>query len=98
MLRTIIIRPWLMSSVRRQTEHVGQTTITLTGLHAHFEKARVAPMRLSTSLQGWVAKVAEQLDLTSDLNFAGDHLKLALSGTAPPNSYQARQNHADKIG
>jgi hypothetical protein len=36
----ITSRPWLMSSVGRRTEHAGQTTITLTGLHAHFEKAQ----------------------------------------------------------
>ena len=30
----ITSRPWLMSSVGRKTEHAGQTTITLTGLHA----------------------------------------------------------------
>ena len=40
----ITSRPWLMSSVGRRTEHAGQTTITLTGLHAHFEKARAALM------------------------------------------------------
>ena len=38
----ITSRPWLMSSVGRRTEHAGQTTITLTGLHAHFEKALTA--------------------------------------------------------
>jgi len=32
----ITSRPWLMSSVGSKTEHAGQTTITLTGLHAHF--------------------------------------------------------------
>ena len=50
----ITSRPWLMSSVGRRTEHAGQTTITLTGLHAHFEKARAALMRVSALLQGWV--------------------------------------------
>ena len=34
----ITSRPWLMSSVGRRTEHAGQTTITLTGLHAHSRK------------------------------------------------------------
>ena len=42
----ITSRPWLMSSVGRRTKHAGQTTITLTGLHAHFEKARAALRRL----------------------------------------------------
>ncbi|MBK7235726.1 MAG: hypothetical protein IPI02_08930 [Sterolibacteriaceae bacterium] len=52
----ITSRPWLMSSVGRRTEHAGQTTITLTGLHAHFEKARAALMRVSAMLQGWLAR------------------------------------------
>jgi hypothetical protein len=39
-----------MSSVGRRTEHAGQTTITLTGLHAHFEKARQVLMRISSQL------------------------------------------------
>ncbi|MDP2809450.1 MAG: transposase, partial [Rhodocyclaceae bacterium] len=58
----ITSRPWLMSSVGRRTEHAGQTTITLTGLHAHFEKARTALMRVSALLQGWVTQAAEQLN------------------------------------
>jgi hypothetical protein len=44
----ITSRPWLMSSVGRRTEHAGQTTITLTGLHAHFGKARQVLMRISS--------------------------------------------------
>ena len=60
----ITSRPWLMSSVGRRTEHAGQTTITLTGLHAHFEKARAMLMRLSALLQAWVTQAAEQLTLT----------------------------------
>ncbi|MBV5346167.1 MAG: hypothetical protein JZU63_11985, partial [Rhodoferax sp.] len=58
----ITSRPWLMSSVGRRTEHAGQTTITLTGLHAHFEKARAALMRVSTWLQGWATEAAEPLN------------------------------------
>ena len=37
-------RPWLMSTVGCRTEHAEQTTITLTGPHAYFEKARAALM------------------------------------------------------
>ena len=47
----ITSRPWLMASVGRRTEHAGQTTITLTGLHAHFAKARAALMRTSALLK-----------------------------------------------
>ena len=50
----ITSRPWLMSAVGRRTEHAGQTTITLTGQHADFGKARAALMRVSALLQGWV--------------------------------------------
>ena len=58
----ITSRPWLMSPVGRSTEHAEQTTITLTGLHAHFEKARAALMRVSALLQGWLAEAAEPLN------------------------------------
>jgi hypothetical protein len=57
----ITSRPWLMTSVGRKTEHAGQTTVTLTGLHAHFAPARAALTRVSALLQGWVAETAEQL-------------------------------------
>jgi len=57
-----------MSSVGQRAEHAGQTTITLTGLHAHFGKARAALMRVSALHQGWVAQAAEQL-ITHRLEF-----------------------------
>jgi hypothetical protein len=50
----ITSRPWLMSSVGRRTEHAGQTTITLTGLHADFAKARAALNRVSALLKAFV--------------------------------------------
>lgn len=43
----ITSRPWLMSSIGRRTEHAGQTTLSLTGLHAHFDKARQVLMLAS---------------------------------------------------
>jgi hypothetical protein len=52
----ITSRPWLMSSVGRRTEHAGQTTITLTGQHADFGKARAALMYVSALLQEWVVR------------------------------------------
>lgn len=61
----ITSRPWLMSSVGRRTEHAGLTTITLTGLHAHFEKARAALMRVSALLQGWVPQAGSALAIIS---------------------------------
>lgn len=87
-----------MSSVGRRTEHAGQTTITLTGLHAHFEKARAALMRVSALLQGWVTEAAEQLNLSSVWNFVCNHLKHVLAGIAPPRTHRLLQNHADGIG
>jgi hypothetical protein len=89
----ITSRPWLMSSVGRRTEHAGQTTITLTGLHAHFEKARAALMRVSALLQGWVADAAEQLDSTTVWRRVCSHLKHVLAGIAPTASHRLLENH-----
>jgi hypothetical protein len=94
----ITSRPWLMSSVGRRTEHAGQTTITLTGLHAHFEKARAALMRVSALLQGWVAEAAEQFGSITVWSRVCDHLKHVLAGIAPPASHRLLQNHAGGIG
>jgi hypothetical protein len=83
----ITSRPWLMSSVGRKTEHAGQTTITLTGLHAHFEKARARLMCASALLQGWGAQAAEQLNPKTVWHSVCDHLKRILAGVAPPKSH-----------
>lgn len=80
----ITSRPWLMSAVGRRTEHAGQTTITLTGLHADFGKARAALMRVSALLQGWVGRAAEQLNPTTVWNLVCDHLKRVVAGIAGP--------------
>ncbi len=82
----ITSRPWLMSSVGRRTEHAGQTTITLTGLHAHFDKARAMLMRVSALLQGWVAHGAEQLNPVSVWQRVCDHLKRIIVGIGPPKT------------
>lgn len=84
----ITSRPWLMSSVGRRTEHAGQTTITLTGLHAHFDKARAALMHVSFLLQGWLTRAAEQLSPTTVWNLACDHLKRMLAEIEPPPSHR----------
>ena len=94
----ITSRPWLMSSVGRRTEHAGQTTITLTGLHAHFEKARAALMRVSALLQGWVAQAAEQLNPQSVWQRFCDHLKQIIIGIGPPQSLLLLENHPNGIG
>ncbi len=94
----ITSRPWWMSSVGRRTEHAGQTTIALTGLHAHFEKARAAPMRVSALLQGWVADAAEPLNSTTVWSLVCDHFKHVIAGLPPPSALRLLQSHATGIG
>ena len=90
----ITSRPWLMSSVGRRTEHAGQTTITLTGLHAHFNKARIVLNRVSTLLQAWVTDAAEQLNPKTVWRCVCDYLKLVLAGIGPPSVLRLIKNHA----
>ena len=85
-LEAITSRPWLISSVGRRTEHAGQTTITLTGLHAHFDKARATLMRVSALLQGWLAQTAEQLNAVTVWQSVCDHLKQIIAGIGPPKT------------
>jgi hypothetical protein len=80
----ITSRPWLMTSVGRRTEHAGQTTLTLTGLHADFEKARAALMRLSTMLQEWLSAAAEQFKPRAVWHQCCDYLKRTLAAIGPP--------------
>lgn len=94
----ITSRPWLMSAVGRRTEHAGQTTITLTGLHAHAGKARAALMRVSALLQGWVTHAAEQLHPVSIWQRVCDHLKHTLADIGPPTALYLPLNHANGIG
>ena len=91
-------RPWLMSSVGRRTEHAGQTTITLTGLHAHFDKARTTLMRVSAMLQGWVTPTAEQFNAVTVWQRVCDHLKQIIAGVGPPKILRLLENHANGIG
>ena len=56
----ITSRPWLLSSVGIKTEHAGQTTVKITGIHAQAEKARSALMHVSALLKGWFEQAAEQ--------------------------------------
>jgi hypothetical protein len=94
----ITSRPWLMSSVGRRTEHAGQTTITLTGLHAHFGKARAVLTRVSNQLQAWVAEAAEQLGIISVWQLCCDHLKQTLAAIGPPPMFRLLPDHASGIG
>jgi hypothetical protein len=81
----ITSRPWLMTSVGRRTQHAGQTTLTLTGLHAEFDKARAALMRVSALLQQWVTTAAEQFKPRSVWVLCCDHLKRTLAAIGPPS-------------
>ena len=94
----ITSRPWLMSSIGRKTEHAGQTTITLTGLHAHFGKARVALMRVSALLKDWVARAAEQFDSKAVWTLCCDHIKQTIAKIGPPQPPPRLANHANGIG
>ena len=81
-----------MSSVGRKTEHAGQTTITLTGQHADFGKARAALMRVSSLLQEWVVYATEQLISVTVWGLVYDHLKCVLAGIGPPQRIQLLTN------
>jgi hypothetical protein len=67
--------------------------LALTGLHAHFDKARAALMRVSALLQGWVAEAAP----TSVWNFVCEHLKHVLARVTPPRMHRLFINHANGI-
>ena len=91
----ITSRPWLMSSVGRRTEHAGQTTITITGQHAHFAKARDALRRVSAMLHEWMRQAAEQFNVRSVWQLCCDHLKRTLAYSDPPPT---SGNHAHGLG
>ena len=80
----ITSRPWLMSSVGRRTEHAGQTTITLTGMHGEFRKARELLLRVSQLLQAWAKEAAEQLDTKRVWILCCEYLKRSLAAVGPP--------------
>lgn len=93
-LEAITSRPWLMSSVGRATSHAGQTTITLTGQHAYFDKARQVLMRISGQLQAWASEAAEQLNTRSVWLRCCDHLKRTLAAIGPSQTLRLLPDHA----
>jgi len=97
-LEAITSRPWLMASVGRATSHAGQTTITLTGQHAYFDKARHVLMRVSSQLQKWASDAAEQLNARSVWMRCCDHLKHTIAAIGPPLPLQLLQNYANRMG
>ena len=94
----ITSRPWLMASIGRKTEHAGQTTISLTGLHADFGLARIALTRVSTLLQGWARQTAEQLRPRPVWHRVCDHLKQLLAGFLPSKTPALWEINAVGIG
>ena len=94
----ITSRPWLMSSIGRKTEHAGQTTITLTGLHAHFGKAKEVLTRVSAMLKQWALYAAEQFNPAGVWQLVCDHLKHILVGIGPPKHRRFLINHASAVG
>lgn len=80
----ITSRPWLMSSIGRRTEHAGQTTITLTGLHARAAKAKQALARISALLQELSTRTAEQLAGLTVWQSLCAHLTQLITGVGPP--------------
>ena len=94
----ITSRPWLMSSIGRKTEHAGQTTITLTRLHAHFGKAKEVLTRVSAMLKQWALYAAEQFNPAGVWQLVCDHLKHILAGIGPPKHHRFLTNHASAVG
>jgi hypothetical protein len=90
----ITSRPWLMSAVGRRTEHAGQTTISLTGQHADFGKARAALMHVSALLQEWVVCATEQLNPATVRNLVCDHIKRVIASIGPPQNIRLLENGA----
>lgn len=97
-LEAITSRPWLLTSVGRKTEHSGQTTLTLTGLHADFAKARAALTRVSAMLQEWFQLATEQLKPTTVWGAICNHLKQLLASLDPPKKPKLIQNSAHASG
>ncbi len=97
-LEAMTSRPWLMSSVGRRTEHAGQTTITLTGQHAYFDKARQVLMRVSSQLQTWMSEAAEQFNAPSVWLRCCDHLKRTIAAIGPPAPLRLLIHHANRVG
>ena len=83
-----------MSSVGRKTEYAGQTTISLTGVHAEFAKARDALMRVSALLKEWTIRAAEQFNPFTVWRLVCEHLKRILAAIPPTQARRALENHA----
>ena len=74
------------------------STITLTGQHAYFDKAREVLMRVSSQLQGWFRETAEQLGSGSVWIRCCEHLKRTLAANGPPQALRLLTCHAGGVG
>lgn len=97
-LEAITSRPWLMSAIGRRTEHSGQTILTITGLHAHFERAQKVLTRVSTLLNTWATQAAEQLGDLTVWHRCCDYLLLILTGYRRPSPPMVLENQAPAFG
>jgi len=91
----ITSRPLLMASVGRRTEHAGQTTITLTSMHAHFKKARALLMRVSALLQEWLRESTEQFNVKTVWQRACDYIKQSFYNNKHPPTQHLTKYHAN---
>ena len=94
----ITSRPWLMSAIGRKTEHAGQTTLTLTGVHAHFGKAKAALTRVSALLKAWAQPSAEQFNPAALWHLVCEHLKQILPRFGSPQQRPSLESYANGIG
>ena len=76
---SLISHPWLMAAIGLETQHAGQTYLTLVGLHAHFKNARARLTCVSALLQGWFAQTAEQFRTEAVWKRVCDHIKLTIA-------------------
>ena len=87
-----------MLSIGRKTEHAGQTTITINGVHAYLEKAKQVLTKVSALLNGWAVQAAEQLNQPTVWNRCCDYLKLILTGIRPMQQLKMLRNQAMAYG
>lgn len=80
----ITSRPWLMASIGRKTEHAGQTTLTLNGIHAHFKKGISLLLQASDRLKQWAKKAAEHLEEMAVWDYVCRHLRYTLTAIEAP--------------
>jgi len=97
-LEAITSRPLLMAAVGIKTEHAGQTIVTLTGLHAHFKKAKEALDSASTRLKQVIKSTAEQLPLQPVWTRVCQYLAQTITRWHPPQIHPIFALNFDPTG